>query len=87
MNINIAFSVMGVCNQTIELAEDCPLSKQEILDGLNDEGDHMVYTCITAATNNEPHLVLLKNGQFIVLGKVIDCEIDAEYEEFTLEEG
>ncbi len=79
MEINIRFNVVGVCTQTINVYDDCPLSKEEIISNLNGDGDKTV--CTTVQENGD--LVWIKDdGEMKVIGRVISSDMDADYEEF-----
>lgn len=77
--LNIRFNVTGVCTQTIQLAENCPLTEQDIIDALNGEGEHTVATTV----QEDGHLVMYKDGQEIILGNVVTSDVDGDYDDFA----
>jgi len=76
--LQITFSVHGSCTQTIEIENDCPLSDQEILDGLNGNG-----TVCTSLMEGGSVLDFAERGEGII-GHVIVSSVDAEYEDFEV---
>jgi hypothetical protein len=77
--MEIRFNIIGVCTQEIQLVKDCPLTEEEIMDALNGEGEHTVAT--TVQENGD--LVMYKDGQEIILGKVVSSDVDGEYDDFA----
>lgn len=75
----VSFNVMGVCNQYIELNDDCGLDENELAD-LLESGD------VLTSVQEGGDVVLMKDGKFTVIGKVTFVDIDGEYEMFDVEE-
>lgn len=75
----VSFNVMGVCNQYIELNDDCGLDENELAD-LLESGD------VLTSVQEGGDVVLMKDGEFTVIGKVTFVDIDGEYEMFDVEE-
>jgi len=77
--INLQFSVLGYCDQAVELAEDCEFTREQIEDGLNGSGDQTI--CTTVQEGGEL-IVAYPTGDVKVLGKVIESNMDGEYLDF-----
>ena len=75
----VSFNVMGVCNQYIELNDDCNLTENELAD-LLEKGD------VLTSVQEGGDVVLMADGKFTVIGKVVSADIDGEYEMFDVEE-
>ena len=79
-NHTIRFSVNGCCTQTIELVDNCPLSIEQIVDGLNGGREHgNIYTSVQEGAD----LILVDDhGKTTVLGQIVESDMDASYDEF-----
>jgi len=87
--IELQFSVSGTCDQTIELADDCTLTGEEIADALNGNykaaasdipGDKV--SLLTTVQEGGELVAYYPDGSAKVLGKVINSNMDAEYLDF-----
>jgi hypothetical protein len=81
MTVKFRFNVTGVCEQEIELVKDCPLTVEQITAGLNGDGD----TVVTTVQEGGDLVMYQPDGKEVILGKVIDSTMDAEYTEFELQ--
>ncbi len=77
--VTIRFTVVGTCEQTIELDDDCKLSPAEIVQALNGESELSLAT----TTHEDGELIIVDD--LTKIGKIVSSDMDSEYTEFSLE--
>lgn len=77
--IELTFNVSGSCSQIIKLRDDCLLTDDEIIAGLNGIG----HTICTTVQEDNDLIEITGQGEFVVIGRVVEVSMDAEYTDFT----
>lgn len=79
--LTIQFSVTGHCTQTVLISNDCPLSDEEIIAGLNG-GAHHVVTTVQESGDLDHYHNTPNQGDATTIGKVVLSDVDGEYTDF-----
>ena len=80
--LTVCFQVIGCVTQEIEIADDCFLTNEQIVDGLNGQLKDSLCTCL------EPGgpLLLFAESDIKPIGRVLSMNPDAEYTDFEIVE-
>lgn len=82
--INIHFMVMTMCNQTIRVDDDCTLTDEQIVAGLN--GDRVDYISTDIETGSKLELWTPGSTCSINIGEVTKSDLaDGSLDEFVLD--
>lgn len=77
--IKVVFDAKLTVVQNLEVDSDCPLTKDDIIKGLNGENEKCIFTTL----GDEKEVLWIKHGEILKIGKVLKTQIiDAEYSEF-----
>jgi hypothetical protein len=81
--IDIEFSIIGTCRQTIKLLDDCPYTIAQIMDALNGESDLPICTTVQEGGELVEFGASFSSGQR-KLGVVVASDVDGEYTDFEV---
>ena len=88
--MTVTFHVEGTCTQEIDVPEDCPLSCEDIVACLNGNpmpssvGVHRIVTNAGTELEKGGQVVQYAVGGNRVVGRIVESDLDAEFEEFQL---
>ena len=80
--ISIEFMVSGTISQVIEVSDDVTLTDAEIIASLNGRRTNGMLL-LTSSKEHDTFLNLTEDGNFEVVGEIIDTTLEGEYTDFT----